>query len=403
MSKLTDAFRRAIGRAPKNITPEKKTELMNGTVLTTPSTSLRAAWQLTKPYFTRSEERRKAQVMLAMVVGMTLGQVYLDVKLSNWGNAFYKNLQQAGQILMEPETPEANAKAEQLKGVVKDQLVEFLMLAGLLLGVAITKTKVNQKLQLNWRQWMTQQYTDKWINKDTKAYYHMKSDGAIADNPDQRITDDIRIFTGSTLGLSMGFLRSTLSLPSFTYILWDLAGPAFVAGAAGYALGSTLIAHKVGKPLVKLSQDQQKYEANLRYAYVKARDNTESIGMQNGDGEKVESGILMERLEKVVQNQNKIINKNMQMTAINATINQTAIVAPYIIMLPQFFGRKLDLGDFFQGAGAFRQVQSDLSWFFDSYTELADWKSVANRLTGFSESIQKHQPPTPPAQTPKVG
>jgi putative ATP-binding cassette transporter len=246
---------------------------------------------------------------------------------------------------------------------------------------------------------MTNQYANNWINGDTKTFYRMQSDGNAADNPDQRIADDVRIFTSSTLGLSMGFLRSTLSLPSFTYILWDLAGPAFVAGAAGYAVASTYIAHKVGKPLVKLSQDQQRYEANFRYGLVKVRDNTESIALQ--DGEKVEAHILKEKFDDVVKNQNKIINKNLQMTAINASINQTAIVAPYIIMLPQFFSRKLDLGDFFQGAGAFRQVQDDLSWFFNSYTELADWKSVANRLTGFSASIDKHNN-IAPTQAPKV-
>ena len=400
MSKLSDGFRRAIGRAPKNVSPEKQNELMNSTTLSSPSESMRAAWRLTKPYFTKSEERRKAQAMLAMVVGLTLGQVYIDVKLSNWGNGFYKNLQQAGQVLAADQSPENDAKAEALKGKVKDQLIEFLMLAGVFLGIAITKTKMNQKLQLNWRQWMTNQYANNWINGDTKTFYRMQSDGNAADNPDQRIADDVRIFTSSTLGLSMGFLRSTLSLPSFTYILWDLAGPAFVAGAAGYAVASTYIAHKVGKPLVKLSQDQQRYEANFRYGLVKVRDNTESIALQ--DGEKVEAHILKEKFDDVVKNQNKIINKNLQMTAINASINQTAIVAPYIIMLPQFFSRKLDLGDFFQGAGAFRQVQDDLSWFFNSYTELADWKSVANRLTGFSASIDKHNKAAP-TQAPKVG
>ncbi len=388
MSKLTDGFRRALNRGAKKTPSEKQTALLNSTTLSSPHESLRAAWQLAKPYFTKSEERRKAQVMLGMVVGLTLGQVYMDVKLSHWGNGFYKNLQQAGQILSAPQSAENDAKADILKDKVKDQLWEFLALAGIFLGIAITKTKMNQKLQLNWRQWMTGQYAQSWINGDNKTFYRMQADGTIADNPDQRIADDINMFTAKTLGLSMGFLRSTLSLPSFTYILWDLAGPGFVAGAAGYAVASTYLAHKVGKPLIKLSQDQQKYEANFRYALVKVRDNTESIALQ--DGEAVEADILKTKFKDVVTNQNKIINKNMQMTALNAAINQSAVVAPYIIMLPQFFSRKLDLGDFFQGAGAFRQVQSDLSWFFDSYTELADWKSVSNRLTGFSHTLDKY-------------
>lgn len=385
----------------ENDTNKHKQQLMNGTMLSSPSESLRASWQLAKPYFTTSEEKRKAQIMLGLVVGLTLGQVYMDVKLSQWGNRFYKTLQAAGNVLEKPETPETIAKVDELKNKSIKQLFEFLMLASIFLTVAITKTKINQKLQLNWRQWMTQQYLGSWVNGYNKPYYRMQMDGAAADNPDQRISEDIRQFTGGTLGLGTGFLRSSLSLPSFTYILWDLAGPAFVAGAAGYAVVSTYLAHKIGKPLVKLSQDQQKFEANFRYGLVKVRDNKESIALQ--DGENVEREILKHIFGPVVMNQNKIINKNIQMTALSAVVNQTANVIPYIVMMPQFYARKMDLGDFFQGASAFGQVQGDLSWFFNAYTELADWKSVTNRLTGFSESLQRHNTPISPPPPPTMG
>ncbi len=399
MSKLSDGFRRAWGRAPKAISAETQNRLMDSTTLSSPSESLRAAWRLTKPYFTRSEEKRKAQAMLAMVIGLTLGQVYLDVQLSQWGNQFYKTLQQAGSTLEKPETAETKEKIEELQDKTKKQLFEFLMLAGIFLGMAVVKTEVNLKLQLRWRQWMTDQYLQGWIDGRNKPYYKMQMDGQAADNPDQRIGDDIKLFTSTTLGLGTGFLRSTLSLPSFTYILWDIAGPAFVAGAAGYAVGSTILAHKIGKPLIKLNQDQQKFDGNFRYGLVKVRENKESIALQ--DGEAVECDILKHLFGPIVTNQNKIIRKNTQMAALSATINQTASVAPYIIMLPQFYARKMDLGDFFQGASAFGQVQSDLSWFFNAYTDLADWKSVTNRLTGFSENLQKYSQPS--LQTPKAG
>lgn len=399
MSKLRDGFRRALGRAPKNISPETGKQLLNSTTLSSSSESMRAAWQLAKPYFTTSEEKRKAQAMLAMVVGLTLGQVYMDVQLSKWGNGFYKTLQQAGSVLEKPDTPETIKKAAELKDKTNAQLLEFLMLAGIFLGVAITKTKINQKLQLNWRQWMTGQYVSTWVSSENKTYYKIQSEGDVADNPDQRISEDIKAFTGTTLGLGTGFLRSTLSLPSFTYILWDLAGPSFVAGAAGCAIASTYLAHKTGKPLIKLGQDQQKYEANFRFGLVKTRENKASIALR--DEESVQRDILKHLFGPVAANQNKIINKNMQMTALSALINQASNVAPYIIMLPQFYSRKMDLGDFFQGAGAFQQVQGDLSWFFNSYTEIADWKSVTNRLTGFSEVMQKYSPPA--ADKPTIG
>lgn len=110
MSKLSEGFRRAIGRGTPKTSARKQDELLNSTTLSSPQESLRAAWELTKPYFTKSEERRKAQLMLGMVVGLTLGQVYMDVKLSHWGNGFYKNLQQAGQVLAATANPENEAQ-----------------------------------------------------------------------------------------------------------------------------------------------------------------------------------------------------------------------------------------------------------------------------------------------------
>lgn len=401
MSRLTDGFRRALGRAPKAISPEQQSQLLSSTTLSSPSESIRAAWQLAKPYFTKSEERRKAQAMLALVAGLTVGQVYIDVRLSNWGNDFYNNLQESGSVLAQPSSPELDKQSEEHKKKAKEQLQEFLILAGIYVATTIAKVKAGQKLHLNWRYWMTEQNMTSWVNGENKPYYKMKFDDTDADNPDQRIADDINMFAGKTLGLSMGFLRSTLSLPSFGYILWTKAGAPFVLGAIGCAAISTLIAHKVGKPLVKLNQDQQKYEANFRYGLVKVRDNTESIALQ--DGEAVERKILGHLFGPVVSNQNRIITKNMQMSAITGFINQAASVMPYIIMLEPFFDRKMKVGDFFQGASAFGQVQNDLSWLFNSYTEIADWKSVTNRLTGFSESMKKHSETKPHAPSPMAG
>jgi putative ATP-binding cassette transporter len=164
-------------------------------------------------------------------------------------------------------------------------------------------------------------------------------------------------------------------------------------GALGYAAIGTAIGHWRGKPLVKLNQEQQRLDADLRYTLVNVRNNAEAIAMSGG--EEVEKQIVQEKLDKVAENKLKIIDKEKEMIIVNNVYNQAAIIAPYLITLPRLVTKSVNMGDFFQCAGAFRQVQGDLSWFFDSYTDLARYKSVTNRLTTFNGAIATVNTPVP--------
>lgn len=378
---------------------ETGSSALRGSSLQGTTTSLRSAWNLIKPYYTTSDERWKARALLATVIGLTLGQVYIDVKLNAWGNKFYNTISELAQ------SEDQSARDQKAKETYK-LLLDFSLLAGFFIGAIGAKYKMSEKLKLDWRKWMTQEYSSAWTNDGT--YYKIQMKG-LSDNPDQRISDDVNEFTASTIGLGLGALRASTSLPSFSFILWNMSGSANILGvsvpgylmfgALGYAAIGTAIGHWRGKPLVKLNQDQQKLEADMRYALVNVRNNAEAIALSGG--EEVEKNILQEKLDKVAENKTKIINKEKEMIIVNSFYNQAAIIAPYIITLPRLVDKGVTLGDFFQCAGAFRQVQDDLSWFFNSYTELARFKSVTNRLTTFNGAMQTVNTPAPAAPKPK--
>lgn len=400
-----EGLRKLFGKnaASKNpsapLTGEERKNLLGGTILQGTTTSMRSAWELMKPYYTKSDERWKARALLATVIGLTLGQVYIDVKLSNWGNKFYNTISALAQS-------EDMKVREQKSDETYKLLLDFSMLAGFFIGAIGAKYKLSEKLKLDWRKWMTQEYGNAWMNNGT--YYKIQSKG-LSDNPDQRISDDVNEFTSSTIGLGLGALRASTSLPSFSYILWNMSGSANILGVAvpgylmfgalGYAAIGTAVGHWRGKSLVKLNQDQQKLDADLRYALVNVRNNAEAIAL--ADGEAVEKDIIQDRIEKLAENKMKIINKEKELIVVNAFYNQAAVIAPYIITLPRLVDKGVSLGDFFQCAGAFGQVQGDLSWFFNSYTDLARFKSVTNRLTTFNGVMQSvNAPQSTPA--PKV-
>ena len=214
---------------------------------------VRDVWRLIKPYWT-SEERLSASLLLGAVIGLTLAMVYMSVLFNEWYNVFYNALQ------------EKNAE------IFWAQILRFCMLAAIYIAMAVYAFYLNQLLQIRWRRWMTERYLKEWLSE--LAYYRMQLKGNPADNPDQRIAEDLKLFVDSTLELGIGFLDSVVTLVSFVAILWTLSGPLTVPfgstqitipgymlwAAVIYAFVGTWATHKIGKPLVKLNFVQQRYE-----------------------------------------------------------------------------------------------------------------------------------------------
>jgi vitamin B12/bleomycin/antimicrobial peptide transport system ATP-binding/permease protein len=347
---------------------------MNGTK----RSSLRDAWRLAKPYWT-SEEKWSAWGFLLAVVALNLGNVYISVRLNEWNNAFYNALQ-------------AFNGDEFFR-----QIGIFCILAALYIVFAVYALYLNQMLQIRWRRWLTQRYLGAWLAD--RAYYHLQL-GSTTDNPDQRISEDLNQFTTYVLTLSLGLLTSVVSLFSFLYILWGLSGPAsiplgkwgtlqipayLVWAALLYAGVGTWLTIKVGRPLVPLNFARQRFEADFRFSLVRLRENAESIALYGG--EKVELGVFKDRFRSVFENFLHIMKRQKRLTWLTAGYSQVALIFPVVVVAPRYFAKQIGLGGLMQVVGAFSSVQSSLSFIITSYTDIATWQAVTQRLIGFQERL----------------
>ena len=335
-------------------------------------------WDLTKPYWF-SGERWAARGLLAVVVGLNLGLVYVEVLLSYWQNDFYNTLQNKDEAAF------------------YSQMIKFCWLAGAFIVVAVYRLYFRQMLQIKWREWLTQDYVDAWVGQQT--YYRLQLTNSGTDNPDQRIAEDLNMFCDQTLRLTLDLLSQIITLFSFLFILWNLSGtlsfalagttieiPGYMVWVAlVYAILGTWFAHLIGRPLVGLNFNRQKFEANFRFSLMRFRENTEAIALYRG--EEAETRGTLRRFADVVENWWAIMRRTKKFTSFNVGYNQIAIIFPFFVAAPRFFTGKIQLGDLMQTATSFNKVQSALSWLVDSYAELAQWKATVDRLTTFHHAM----------------
>jgi putative ATP-binding cassette transporter len=339
-------------------------------------------WFLARPYW-KSEERWAARALLLVIVGLNLGQVYLSVLINRWNNDFYNSLQNVD------------------KDAFYAALVRFSYLAFAFILVAVYKTYLNQMLRIKWRRWMTSQWLSTWLHK--QHYYRMQLLGNPTDNPDQRISEDIEQFIALTLGLSLGLLSALVTLFSFLTILWGLSGsleftvmetqvsiPGYMVWVAFlYAIVGTWVTMKIGRPLINLNFNQQRYEADFRFSLVRLRENSESVAFYSGESQ--EHANFTQRFSSVVDNFWEIMKREKMLNWFTSGYHQVAIIFPFVVAAPRFFAGKIQMGGLMQTASAFGHVQSALSYIIDAYGSIATWKAVVERLTGFSQNIQRSE------------
>jgi putative ATP-binding cassette transporter len=244
---------------------------------------------------------------------------------------------------------------------------------------------------------MTSKYLGEWLHG--ADHYRMQLQGDAADNPDQRITDDVKMFVDSTLNLSVGLLNAVVTLFSFVIILWGLsaAAPLHVFGSAYsipgylvwaaliYAIFGTALTQWIGSPLVNLDFQQQRLEADFRFSLVRVRENSEQIALLQG--EPAERQRLSQRFSRVVANWYAIMSRTKRLTAFTQSFGQAAVIFPVILAAPAYFADKIQLGALQQTMEAFGNVQQALSYFVDAYRRLAEWRAVVARLDGFEKAI----------------
>jgi len=341
---------------------------------------LKAFWRLTKPYWV-SEQRAKGLTLLATVVGLALMAVYMEVQFTNWNNDFYNTLQDKDQ-------------AEFFR-----QLGKFALLAFTWIIIVVYQRYFQQMLLIEWRAWLTDHFLSNWM-KD-QAHYRMQlvaragAQSVAVDNPDQRIADDLRIFVEYTLSLSLGLLSAVVTLVSFITILWVLSGalelfgvsiPGYMVWAALiYAVVGTVLTHFIGRALIGLDFNQQRFEADFRFSLVRLRENSEGVALYRGEREELAG--FRQRFEAVIGNWWKVMLKTKQLTWFTSFYGQLAVIFPLVVVSPRFFSGQMQLGGIFQTSSAFGQVQGALSWFIGAYRDFAVWKATVNRLIGFAAAL----------------
>jgi len=340
--------------------------------------TLATIWRLASPYF-RSEDRVPGLILLAAVIAIELSIVALTVLLNSWNAKFY------------------NALQERDWNAFVYQLGYFCVLAAIFIVVAVYQLYLNQWLQIRWRRWLTSSYLDHWLAGAN--HYRMQLLGDAADNPDQRISDDIRLFIESTLNIGLQLLNSCVTLFSFLIILWGLSAaaplhlfgvtfniPGYLLWAALiYAVIGTLFTHLIGRALIALNFQQQRYEADFRFNLVRVRENSEQIALLAG--EPAERDRLLMRFGNVMANWYAIMTRQKKLTFFTASYSQAAVVFPFIMASPAYFANAIQLGGLMQTANAFGQVQSALSVFITMYRSLAEWRAIIERLDGFDQSV----------------
>ena len=347
--------------------------------------SLRDAWRLAGPYW-RGEERGRALLLLAAVVGLNLSTVGLDVLLSYWNREFFNSIQ---------ERDEAAFFGLLLWGRQTESgpMPGFLFIAAVYIGVAVYALYLQQALQIRWRRWLTREYLDGWLAD--RAYYRIALADAGTDNPDQRIAEDLRLFVDGTLGLGLGLMRSVVTLLSFVLVLWGLSGalevfgvsvPGYMVWAAlVYAVLGTGLTHLIGRRLIGLNFARQRAEADFRYALVRLRDNVEGVALHAGEAD--EKRGLLDRFGALVGNWWEIMVATKRLTLFTTTYGQAAVVFPFLVAAPRYFSGAIPLGGLTQTADAFSQVQGALSWFVDNYRNVAEWRATVQRLSGFRHAV----------------
>jgi putative ATP-binding cassette transporter len=248
---------------------------------------------------------------------------------------------------------------------------------------------------MRWRRWLTDVYLAEWLAD--RAYYRMALTDPYTDNPDQRIADDARLFVEDTLSLGIGLLNSIVTLGSFILVLWSLSGSITVLGveipgymvwvALVYALLGTWLAHLIGRPLIMLNFNQQRLEADFRYALVRFRENTEGIALYGGEAD--EKRGLTQRFGKLMLNWWDIMRATKRLTFFTAGYGQVASIFPIVVAAPAYFAGRMPLGGLIQTSSAFGQVQGALSWFVDNYARLTEWRATVERLSGFTHAVAK--------------
>ncbi|MDY0882569.1 ABC transporter ATP-binding protein/permease [Dongia soli] len=339
-------------------------------------------WAMTVPYW-RSADWKLAWLLSVIVIALNLALVGMNVLFNYWYNDFYNSLQNKDFAAF------------------KYQLGKFAVLAFVYIVIAVYYLYLRQMLMIRWRRWLTENLLQRWLGN--RVYYLLQLKDYGTDNPEQRIEQDINLYTQQTVAIAMGLLNSIVTLFSFMFILWTLSGPlSFVLGGMNitipgymlwvaliYALIGSVLTYWIGRPLVHTNFMQERFNANFRFGMSRLRENAESVAFYGGEAD--ETRRLEGSFRDIWNNWYLYMRQTKRITWFTSFYGQAAVIFPFLVGAPRYFSGAIQLGGLMQINSAFSQVQGALSWFVDSFTTLADWKASVNRLVAFVDAIDYAQ------------
>ena len=341
----------------------------------TPTAALATRLVTAIKVFARSEVGWKAKLIFAAILALLVGANGLNV-----ANSFVnRNLMSA---------------------VEQRRAGEFIWQAQLTLAVfggstilAVLARFGEERLGLVWREFMTERCVAAYMAKGT--YYRLAISGELA-NPDQRIAEDVRAFTATTLSFALMATNSVFTILSFSGVLWSISPELFVVAVLYAALGSYLTI-KLARPLVKLNSDQLDHEASFRSALIHVRENAEGV-MLGGRSER-QAARLRERLAALAGNFRRITSVNRNVGFFSTSYNWLIQLIPVVIIAPSFMRGEVEFGVITQSAMAFTTLVAAFSLVVTQFQSLSTYAAVASRLGSLVDAIESK----PAASAPGIG
>jgi len=341
--------------------------------------TLQGFWRLARPFWTSSEKIPAFLLLLATIL-MNLGLVGVNILNNFWNLNFYNALQAL------------DYEAFLISGG------QFILLQFALTIFTVAAFHFQQKLTIRWLRWSIKNTLRSWL-KDHR-YLLLQLDSPETDNPDQRVADDIDMFVVISLKLGLGLMTALVSLFSFLNILWQASGlvaipfgsesliiPGLLVWVALlYSIAGTVGAFWLGRALPGLNFLQQRREADFRFALMRLREHAESIAQYRGEAAEMKT--FSSRLEAALQNFWELVKKQKIVLGYSTFYMRTATVIPMFIMAPQFFAGAFPLGRLTQISAAFGEVHEAMAYLVRAFPQIAEWKSVVDRLTSFQDRLE---------------
>lgn len=368
------------------------TARQNGNPPSTASSTFAEKLKVIKPFWV-SDQKGKARLMLAGIIGLTILEIAVSVGI---GFGF-----------------EATINALVSKNVTSFAINGALSVAGLFsVNIASSQRQyLTDVLTLNWRGWLTQQFNKAWLHD--RSYFKLQQGPEQKQNPDQRIAENVPAVADQTLGLTLGLFRSTLSLTAFSLVLWNLS-PLMLAAAAGCAVVASAATLKIGKPLQKTIAALQHCEARFRHALVRVKDNAKAIAL--ADMAPIEEKTLLGKFNGIAAERHKLYKYQRKLRLFITFNAQSSTIIPIALAAPQFFYGTATMGSLELMRQAYTQVYASLSWFIEGYPLIVNWATNTNQLISFWKALQDSKedmlaikpaekapfPPPPPAIQPAM-